>query len=74
MPEFSVFAHDKDNHQIILCEGVDAEEAISVMRYAVCSPDHSWVYAKEGEDIVYLHEMEERFQVSPFARRAVGSL
>ena len=74
MPEFSVFAHDPDNQQIILCEGVDAEEAISIMRWAVCDPGHSWVYCKEGDQVIYLREMEERFNISPFARRAVGSL
>ncbi len=70
MPEFSVFAHDADEQQIILAEGVDGEEAISVMRFAVCSPEHSWVYCKEGDQVIFLHEMEERYQVSPFAKRA----
>jgi hypothetical protein len=71
MREFSVFAHDPDNVCLLLCEGVDGEEAISVMRWAVCDPKHSWVYAKEGQETVFLHELEEQYHVPSLGRRAL---
>lgn len=57
---FTVFAHSNDV-ELTLCESVDGEKAIHVMRRAIRSPDHQYVYAKEGEDILYLSELEERF-------------
>ncbi len=58
---FTVFAHHNDV-EVILVRDAKPEKAIRVMREAIRNPHHQYVYAKEGEDILYLYELEERFQ------------